>query len=140
MLEEDKKAYQGSAEERGDIAKAYTQAKGDLNSILDSVLHAAVLDDEDRITAIIHDLIATDQLPPYDAFLKESKAKRAMRHKRAAAEAAEAEAALKKRKDKKAVCAPVASHPGLASYLVPKPSLSHPSLVSHPGLASRTQA
>lgn len=43
LLDEDKRAYQGSTEERNDVKAAYQKEKGDMASVVEHVMHSNVL-------------------------------------------------------------------------------------------------
>lgn len=43
LLDEDKRAYQGSEEERNDVKKAYIDSKGDIAAIIENVMHSSIL-------------------------------------------------------------------------------------------------
>ena len=98
LIEDDRRAYQGSEEEKGDIAAAcvarccapaglwghfwrrYTRHRGDVDRIVEEIPHCSVVDgDDDRIRDIIAGLIAAGALTAEAAFTKESKSKRASR-------------------------------------------------------------
>ena len=98
LIEDDRRAYQGSEEEKGDIAAAcvarccapaglwghfwrrYTRHRGDVDRIVEEIPHCSVVDgDDDRIRDIIAGLIAAGALTAETAFTKESKSKRASR-------------------------------------------------------------
>nr|KAG5696555.1 hypothetical protein BaRGS_030423 [Batillaria attramentaria] len=89
--------YKGSADEMADLKTAYLEAEGDMDVIMDSVL-CSTHEDEARFTKILSDLIRKKELPEFDAFVKESKQKKAARQKRAAQEAKEAEEEKKRLK------------------------------------------
>ncbi|XP_074088926.1 dnaJ homolog subfamily C member 9 [Macrotis lagotis] len=82
--------YIGSEEELADIKQAYVDFKGDMDQIMQSVL-CAEYTDEPRIRNIIQQAIDSGEVPPFKAFLKESKQKMNARKRRAQEEAKEAE-------------------------------------------------
>ncbi|XP_069466644.1 dnaJ homolog subfamily C member 9 [Ambystoma mexicanum] len=94
ITSEDIKAFEqeyiGSEEELTDVKQAYEDFEGDMDRIMESVL-CVTFKDEPRIRKIIQQAIDSEELPAYDAFVKESKKKRTERKKRALSEAAEAE-------------------------------------------------
>ncbi|KAL5110215.1 hypothetical protein TcWFU_004218 [Taenia crassiceps] len=96
-IENQKRKYIGSEEEKNDIAKYYERYRGDMDKIMESVIFADAFD-EDRYRDIIQNLIDAKTVKPYDAFLKESAKKRTRRLNRAKREAAEFERQAKKRK------------------------------------------
>lgn len=71
--------YIGSEEEKIDLKKLYVQFEGDLNKIIN--YHIGYEDDE-RIVNLIQEMIDADEIPAFDAFTKESTAKRNKRRKR----------------------------------------------------------
>lgn len=82
--------YIGSEEELTDIKQAYMDFEGDMDQIMESVL-CAEYTAEPRIRSIIQQAIDSGEVPPYKAFLKESKQKINARKRRAQEEAREAE-------------------------------------------------
>ncbi|KAM9061004.1 dnaJ homolog subfamily C member 9 [Sarcophilus harrisii] len=82
--------YVGSEEELVDIKQAYVDFKGDMDQIMESLL-CAEHTSEPRIRAIIQQAIDSEEVPPFKAFLKESKQKMNARKRRAQEEAKEAE-------------------------------------------------
>lgn len=83
----------GSDEERSDICRAYTEAKGDMGKIIDLV-YCATYEDEDRLRDIINAAIASGDLKPFKRFTSEGTATKNRRQKAAAKEAEEAEEML----------------------------------------------
>lgn len=71
----------GSADELEDLKKAYIDAEGDMDIIMDSVISSAA-EDEERFTQILRDLVRDGELPEFKAFTKESKQKKKARQKR----------------------------------------------------------
>lgn len=90
------KKYKGSDEELTDLKKAYNDAKGDMDQILDNMMCSTVEDDEPRFRKIIQDWIADKTVKPFAAFTREKTAKRTERKRKADDEAREAEEELKK--------------------------------------------
>ncbi|EXJ55107.1 hypothetical protein A1O7_08032 [Cladophialophora yegresii CBS 114405] len=90
MIEQVKKEYQGSDEERDDVLAAYAQNEGDMDAIFESVMCSEVLADEQRFRNIIKDAIARGEVEAYDRFTKESKKSREKRKTNAKKEEAEA--------------------------------------------------
>ncbi|THH01432.1 hypothetical protein EW026_g1277 [Hermanssonia centrifuga] len=91
-LDELKKSYQGSAEEVEDIKKAYLDADGSIDTIMQHVPHSTY-DDEARFVILISDLIEKGDLPSlktWEKSVKDEKAK-LVRKKQANKEAADAE-------------------------------------------------
>ncbi|XP_035787650.1 J domain-containing protein CG6693-like [Anopheles albimanus] len=83
------KSYVGSELERTDIKKAYLNGRGCINYMNQTVPFMSC-EDEPRVAKIVQELIDAGEVPAYDAFLKEPKAKRDRRHKKYAREAKEA--------------------------------------------------
>ncbi|XP_029465047.1 dnaJ homolog subfamily C member 9 [Rhinatrema bivittatum] len=83
--------YKGSEEEVTDVKQAYLDFHGDMDKIMQSVLCAVETEDEPRIRKIIQQAIDSEEVPVYNAFVKESKKKQDRRKKRAQREAKEAE-------------------------------------------------
>lgn len=92
MLEQDKKEYRESGEEREDILRYYKESKGDMDVIFENVIHTDVLKDDERIRKIIQDAIDAKEVKAYPKFVKEGAASKKRRRKAAESEAAEAEA------------------------------------------------
>ncbi|EJD44088.1 DnaJ-domain-containing protein [Auricularia subglabra TFB-10046 SS5] len=91
-LDEMKKEYQGSEEERADLLDAYTKCDGDIDEIMTHIPHSTY-EDEDRLVAVLKDLIssgATSVLPKWKSSTGDKKAK-ARRRKEGEKEAQEAE-------------------------------------------------
>lgn len=91
MIEQDKKAYRESGEERGDILKYYKESKGDLDVVFENVLHSDITEDEDRFRRTIQEAIDSKEVPSYKKFTKESEKEKKNRQKAAKVEAKEAE-------------------------------------------------
>ncbi|NXX86021.1 DNJC9 protein, partial [Urocolius indicus] len=91
-IEEFEKKYKGSEEELADIKAAYMDFEGDMDKIMQSVL-CMNYTDEPRVRKIVEKAIDAGELPPYKAFVKESKQKVAARKRKAEREAREAEKA-----------------------------------------------
>lgn len=86
--------YKGSEEEKTDLKRIYLETAGDMDQIFERHL-LACLEDEDRLRSIIDKMIEEKIVPPFDAYTKETKAKRTRRHKKLTKEAAEAEKLMK---------------------------------------------
>lgn len=86
--------YKGSEEEKRDLKRIYLETTGDMDQIFERHL-LTCLEDEDRLRAMIDEMIENKDVPPFDAYTKESKAKRTKRHKKLTKEAAEAEKLMK---------------------------------------------
>ncbi|KAK5626279.1 hypothetical protein RRF57_001994 [Xylaria bambusicola] len=83
--------YKGSDEERDDILVAYEENEGDMDAIYEAVMLSNVLKDDGRFRKIIDDAIASEDVPAFKAYVKESKKSRQARIKAAKDEASEAE-------------------------------------------------
>lgn len=70
--------FVGSDEERDDVKEAYNMYKGDMNSIMDAVPFAG-MEDEERLTKIIEEMIENEDVKDHDAFSKETKQKKQRR-------------------------------------------------------------
>ncbi|KAI1326723.1 DnaJ domain-containing protein [Xylariaceae sp. FL0255] len=85
------KKYKCSDEERDDILIAYEQHEGDMDAIYESVMLSNVLKDDERFRRIIDDAIASEDVPAFKAYTKETKKSKQARIKAAKSESAEAE-------------------------------------------------
>ncbi|KAJ0167682.1 DnaJ -like protein subfamily C member 9 [Colletotrichum tanaceti] len=85
------KKYKGSDEEKDDVLLAYTEHKGDMDKIYETVMLSDVLEDDERFRTIIDDAIASKDVPAFKRYTKESKLSKAARVKAAKGEAQEAE-------------------------------------------------
>ncbi|KAI1369966.1 DnaJ domain-containing protein [Xylaria arbuscula] len=83
--------YKGSDEERDDILVAYEEHEGDMDAIYESVMLSNVLEDDERFRKVIDDAIASEDVPAFKAYVKETKKSRQARIKAAKNEATEAE-------------------------------------------------
>ncbi|KAJ9612924.1 hypothetical protein H2200_002865 [Cladophialophora chaetospira] len=90
MIEQVKKEYQGTEEEREDVLAAYEQGDGDMDAVFESVMCSEVLLDEERFRNIIDDAIAQGEVKPYKRYTKETKKTRDKRQANARKEEAEA--------------------------------------------------
>ncbi|EEB06627.1 DNAJC9 family DNAJ domain-containing protein [Schizosaccharomyces japonicus yFS275] len=88
-VEEFKKSYQHSEEEREDVLQAYVDAKGSIDGIIEQVMCSSV-EDEPRFREIIEEAINEGKLKRYKAF-KASKSEAKRRKRKAKKEAEEAE-------------------------------------------------
>ncbi|KAL5533091.1 hypothetical protein ACEPAF_4867 [Sanghuangporus sanghuang] len=91
-LDELKKEYQGSPEEVEDVKRAYLEADGTIDEIINHIPHST-FDDEPRFIKLITQLIKEGELPAskaWDKSVKDEKA-RLVRQKQSQKEAAEAE-------------------------------------------------
>lgn len=70
-----------SDEEKEDLKKFYLKFKGDMNKIMECVC-CATLDDEERFSKILKELIDSGEIPDYPAFTKEPKRKKLARKRK----------------------------------------------------------
>eukprot|EP00095_Tigriopus_kingsejongensis_P000682 maker-scaffold340_size202118-snap-gene-1.26 protein:Tk00682 transcript:maker-scaffold340_size202118-snap-gene-1.26-mRNA-1 annotation:"dnaj homolog subfamily c member 9" len=89
-ITEFEKEYRNSAEELADLKTAYLEGEGNMDFILDNVL-CCTLDDEERFSDILRNLVETEELPPMKKFTRESAQKKKRRKQRLEAEKDEAE-------------------------------------------------
>ncbi|TFK54899.1 DnaJ-domain-containing protein [Heliocybe sulcata] len=91
-LDEMKKEYQGSAEEKEDLKSAYRETGGDINEIMNHIPHSTH-EDESRFIVIISELISNGDLPELPTWKKSTHDEKAklVRKKQADKEAVEAE-------------------------------------------------
>ncbi|KAJ9652541.1 hypothetical protein H2198_008216 [Neophaeococcomyces mojaviensis] len=90
MIEQIKKDYQGSEEEKKDVLRVYEEYEGDMDMVYEEVMCSNVLDDDNRFRKIIDEAIAVGDVQTHHKYTKESGAKRKKRLQHAKAEAAEA--------------------------------------------------
>jgi len=93
-IEEFEQKYKGSEEEKEDLKKAYLDAKGNMNLILESVILASV-DDEKRFRQILDEMIKNKQIKKFKAYTSEDESAKKTRKREADKEAKEAEKARK---------------------------------------------
>jgi len=91
IIEQDKKDYRESGQERRDILHFYTKFKGSIEAIFENVLHSNILEDEERFRSILNEAIENKEVKSYKLFASESKKSQVSRHKRAKKEEKEAE-------------------------------------------------
>ncbi|MBN3311305.1 dnaJ homolog subfamily C member 9 [Amia ocellicauda] len=84
------KTYKHSAEEQADVLQLYTQAEGDMDHIMTSLLCAGP-EDEPRVRDIIQSAIDAGEVPAHRAFVQESDRKKKARKRVADKERKEAE-------------------------------------------------
>ena len=82
--------YRGSEDELADLHRAYTDAKGDLDGVMEAMMHCTA-EDEPRYRQLLQAAIDAGKLRKYRAFTHEAKTKQQRRAGRAKQEAAEAE-------------------------------------------------
>ena len=90
-VEEFKRSYQGSCEERSDVLEAYRKGNGSLDKIFEEVLLSNPLDDEDRFRNYIDQAIKDGNIESLKPYSEESERNRQRRIKKAEKEAKEAE-------------------------------------------------
>lgn len=90
LIEQVKREYQGSSEERGDVLAAYEDAEGDLDAVFENVMCSEVLVDEERFRQMIDEAIANAEVEAYPKYTKEGKKSRDKRRARARDEEQEA--------------------------------------------------
>lgn len=84
------KNYIGSDLEKTDIKKAYLNGKGCINFMFQSVPFMTI-ESEPRIMDVVKEMIKNEEVPEYEQFVNEPKAKRNRRHKKYKIEAKEVE-------------------------------------------------
>ncbi|KAH8811974.1 DnaJ domain-containing protein [Xylogone sp. PMI_703] len=89
------KKYKGSDDEKDDILEAYTQSKGKMDAIYETVMLSNPLDDDERFRKIIDAAIADGSVRSYKAYTHESAASKRARVEEAKGEAEEAMAYAK---------------------------------------------
>lgn len=95
MIEEDKKLYQKSDEERRDIYANYKKFKGNFDRVFENVIHSTT-DDIDRLIDVIKEGIKAKEIPKYPDFAKTTSAKHLRsRRSQASKEAKEVEESRK---------------------------------------------
>jgi DnaJ family protein C protein 9 len=90
-----KKEYKTSDEEKDDLLAAYTKFKGRMDDIYEHIMLSNALDDDERFRAIIDQAIKDEEVPPFKAYTQETPTSRKKRAKKAGKEAEEAEAYAK---------------------------------------------
>ena len=88
-LERFESEYRESEEEKEDLKKAYIEAEGNMDQILDTVMCAKV-EDEDRFRVILDKMIKAKEVEKFPAYKKDKK-KEEKRKRAAEMEAEEAE-------------------------------------------------
>lgn len=74
MIEEDKKLYQHSEEEKRDIYANYKKFKGNFDRVFENIIHSTT-EDIDRLVEVIKEGIKAKELPKYPDFAKTTSAK-----------------------------------------------------------------
>lgn len=80
-IKEFEKTYKGSDEELNDLKSAYLDYEGDMEQILENVI-CCTHEDEERFRDIIEECITNEELPKFESFASEPKAKRKARKKK----------------------------------------------------------
>ncbi|KAJ9643880.1 hypothetical protein H2204_002025 [Knufia peltigerae] len=91
LIEQVKREYQGSEEERNAVLAAYEEGEGDMDAVFESVMCSEILEDEDRFRKIIDEAISKGEVQAYDTYTKEGKQSRQRRKAAAKKEAQEAQ-------------------------------------------------
>ena len=94
-IESYRASYQKSDEELADLKEAYVRHTGDMEQVIDSIMCANALADENRFRLTIDEWIRDGIVDDYPAYGKEKASKRVRRRKRAQREATEAAKAAK---------------------------------------------
>lgn len=89
-IEKLKKEYQGSEDEKHDILQALEESEGKMNHIYHQVMFSNVLDDDERIRAIIDKAIEDGEAEAWPKYVNEPKTTRRSRWRTAEKEAKEA--------------------------------------------------
>lgn len=89
-IDDFKKVYQGSDEERSDVLDAYTKHEGRMGKIYSVIMMSNVLDDDERFRSIIDEAIQATRVKAFDAYVHESEKSKQARIKNAKREADEA--------------------------------------------------
>ena len=89
-IEEIKRQYQGSQEEKDDLLAAYEEFEGDMDAIYEQIMCSNVLDDDERFRTIIDAAISDESVGDYKKYTKESKTSKKQRVNAAKKEADEA--------------------------------------------------
>lgn len=95
MIQEDKKAYQGSEEEKDDVLAAYEEYEGDLDLVFESIIHSEIEADEKRFKKLIDEAIAAGEVEKFAKYAGEGAKKTQKRLKKAKKEEKEAAKAAK---------------------------------------------
>ncbi|KAJ4293788.1 hypothetical protein N0V88_005298 [Collariella sp. IMI 366227] len=83
--------YKGSEEERDDLLAAYEEFEGNMDGVYESVMLSDVLVDDKRFREAIDEAIKGEEVPRFDAYVKETKKARQARVRAAKKEAKEAD-------------------------------------------------
>lgn len=89
-IDQIKRDYQGSDEEKDDLLQAFEEHEGDMDAIYETIMCSNVLDDDERFRAIIDNAIADGSATPHKKYTNESLSSKKKRTKRAKDEADEA--------------------------------------------------
>ncbi|OAP65044.1 hypothetical protein AYL99_01016 [Fonsecaea erecta] len=90
MIEQVKKEYQGSEEEKNDVLAAYEEGEGSMDTVFEMVMCSDVVADEERFRKVIDEAIAQGEVQAYIRYTKEDKKSRERRKANAKKEEAEA--------------------------------------------------
>jgi len=83
-------AYIGSEDEKEDLKRVYEKCEGDMNKICEYHVGYSNFDDEERLSSLLNEMIAAEEIENYPAFSKESAASKRKRRQRFEKEALEA--------------------------------------------------
>ncbi|EWC44782.1 hypothetical protein DRE_06420 [Drechslerella stenobrocha 248] len=95
-LNEFKKTYQGSEEERADLLSIFEDVEGDMDHLFERVMLSDPIADETRFRVIIDAAIEAGEVQAHPAYVNETKKARQKRRKNAEKESKEAEEYAKK--------------------------------------------
>jgi DnaJ homolog subfamily C member 9 len=101
-IDELRKAYKGSEEERSDLLAAYTNARGNMDKIFEQVILSNPLEDEARFREIIEAALSNNEIQAMREYKLETEKSKQRRMNRARREAEEAEKAKEELNTKKA--------------------------------------
>ncbi|EXJ92229.1 hypothetical protein A1O3_00779 [Capronia epimyces CBS 606.96] len=90
LIEQVKKEYQGSEEEKEDVLAAYEQGEGDMDAVFEAVMCSEILADEERFRKMIDQAIDKGEVPAFAQYTNEGKKSRERRKANAKKEAEEA--------------------------------------------------
>jgi DnaJ homolog subfamily C member 9 len=90
MIDQIKKDYQGSQEEKDDVLAAYEEFEGDMDAIYEQIMCSSVLDDDERFRTIIDAATKDGAIEAYQKYTKESKTSKRQRADKARKEEDEA--------------------------------------------------
>ena len=89
-IEQIKREYQGSQEEKDDVLAAYEEFGGDMDALYEQIMCSNVLDDDERFRTIIDAAIKDESVEAYKKYTREGKTSKKQRVNKAKKEADEA--------------------------------------------------